>query len=76
MANAFFAHDRLDVDRLWIEYVADALDASHSLEGLHRQTRDQGLRATQPIPLYIAEGNGKRSFKDRARLLDVARGSA
>ena len=28
------------------------------------------------IPLNIAEGNGKRSRKDRSRYLDIARGSA
>ncbi|MBL8812645.1 MAG: four helix bundle protein [Planctomycetaceae bacterium] len=38
--------------------------------------RDQWLRAAQSIPLNIAEGNGKRSLKDRARFLDIARGSA
>ena len=44
--------------------------------GLHRHARDQWLRAAQSIPLNIAEGNGKRSLKDRARFWDIARGSA
>jgi four helix bundle protein len=43
------------------------------LEGLHRHARDQWLRAAQSIPLNLAEGNGKRSLKDRARFLDIAR---
>jgi four helix bundle protein len=34
------------------------------------------LRAAQSIPLNIAEGNGKRSLKDRARFLDITLGSA
>jgi len=34
------------------------------------------LRASQSIPLNIAEGNGKRSLKDQARVLDIAHGSA
>jgi four helix bundle protein len=76
MIEHFFDHDRLDVYRLSIEYVANAFDTSRSLEGLHRHARDQWLRAAQSIPLNIAEGNGKRSLKDRARFLDIARGSA
>ena len=76
MAEHLFDHNRLDVYRLSIEYVANAFDSSRSLEGLHRQARDQWLRAAQSIPLNIAEGNGKRSLKDRARFLDIARGSA
>ena len=76
MAENLFDHDRLDVYRLSIEYVAKSIDSSRSLEGLHRHARDQWLRAAQSIPLNIAEGNGKRSLKDRARFLDIARGSA
>jgi four helix bundle protein len=76
MTAQSFDHERLDVYRLSIEYVARSFDASQSLGGLHRHARDQWLRAAQSIPLNIAEGNGKRSHKDRARFLDIARGSA
>ena len=76
MTEFLFDHDRLDVYRLSIEYVANAFDTSRLLAGLHRHARDQWLRAAQSIPLNIAEGNGKRSLKDRARFLDIARGSA
>jgi four helix bundle protein len=76
MTEYLFDHDRLDVYRISIEYVANAFETSRSLEGLHRHARDQWLRAAQSIPLNIAEGNGKRSLKDRARFLDIAGGSA
>ncbi len=75
MTEYLFDHDRLDVYRLSIEYVANAFETSRSLSGIHRHARDQWLRAAQSIPLNIAEGNGKRSLKDRARFLDIARGS-
>jgi len=71
-----FDHERLDVYRLSIDYVARSFEASQPLVGRHRHARDQWLRAAQSIPLNIAEGNGKRSLKDRARFLDIARGSA
>ena len=76
MTEPIFAHDRLDVDRLSIEYVASSFSLAKDLNGLHRHTRDPWLRAAQSIPLNIAEGNGKRSPKDRNRCLDIARGSA
>ncbi|MFG0262750.1 MAG: four helix bundle protein [Novipirellula sp. JB048] len=76
MAARTFDHERLDVYRLSIVYVALSFETSQSLSGLHRHARDQWLRAAQSIPLNIAEGNGKRSLKDRARFLDIARGSA
>jgi len=38
--------------------------------------KDQLDRASTSIPLNIAEGNGKFSAKDRARFLEMARGSA
>ena len=76
MTEPIFDHDRLDVYRLSIDYVAAAFEVSKSLSGLHRHARDQWLRAAQSIPLNIAEGNGKRSLKDRARFFDIARGSS
>jgi four helix bundle protein len=52
------------------------LETTRSLAGLHRHAHDQWLRATQSIPLNIAESHGERSLKNRARFLDIARGSA
>jgi four helix bundle protein len=76
MTEPIFDHDRLDVYRLSIDYVASSFAVAKGLSGLHRHARDQWLRAAQSIPLNIAEGNGKRSLKDRNRFLDIARGSA
>ena len=76
MTEPIFDHDRLDVYRLSIEYVASSFGVAKDLNGCHRHARDQWLRAAQSIPLNIAEGNGKRSLKDRSRFLDIARGSA
>ncbi len=66
MPDNIFDHDKLDVYRLAIEYVADSFEIAKELSGLHRHARDQWLRAAQSIPLNIAEGNGQRSMKDRA----------
>jgi len=76
MTDTIFDHDRLDVYKLAVQYTADSFTAAKTLSGLHRHARNQWLRAAQSIALNIAEGNGKRSPKDRARFLDIARGSA
>ena len=76
MTEPIFDHDRLDVYRLSIDYVASSFSIASNFNGCHRHARDQWLRAAQSIPLNIAEGNGKRSLKDRSRFLDIARGSA
>ncbi len=76
MAEAIFDHDRLDVYRLSIDYAALSFAVARQLGGVHRHARDQWIRAAQSIPLNIAEGNGKRSLKDRNRSFDIARSSA
>ena len=76
MSEPISDHDRLDVYRLSIDYVGSSFNLAADLSGLDCQARHQWLRAAQPIPLNIAEGNGKRSLKDRSRFLDIARGSA
>ena len=76
MADQIFDHEKLDVYGLSIEYVGETFAVAATLSGLHRHSRDQWLRAAQSIPLNIAEGNGKRSLKDRSRFFDIARGSA
>ena len=69
-------HEKLDVYRLAIGYVAWVYEKAASLEGVHRAARDQWLRASQSIPLNIAEGNGKTADADRRRYFEIARGSA
>jgi four helix bundle protein len=69
-------HEKLDVYRLSIGYVAWVYEKSVNLSGIHRPARDQWLRASQSIPLNIAEGNGKTAEPDRRRYFEIARGSA
>jgi len=76
MTEPIFDHERLDVYRLSIDYVAFSYQIARSLNGVNRQARDQWLRAAQSIPLNIAEGNGKQSLKDKNRFFEIARGSA
>jgi four helix bundle protein len=46
------------------------------LKGIDRHARDQLLRASQSIPLNVAEGNGKGTNADRRRFFEVGRASA
>ena len=69
-------HEKLDVYRLSISYVAWVYKKTECLSGSHRYARDQWLRASQSIPLNIAEGNGKTAEADRRRYFEIARGSA
>jgi four helix bundle protein len=72
-----FDHEKLDVYRTAIEFVGwvgDLIDGP--LADCRKSAVNQLDRASTSVPLNIAEGNGKRSPRDRARYLDIARGSA
>jgi len=71
-----FDHEKLEVYKVSIEFVAWAADLIADLRSDHRNARDQLIRSSQSIPLNIAEGNGKRSPGDRRRFFEIARGSA
>ena len=71
-----FGHERLDVYRVAIEYVGWSHRLCTELKGDQRAAKDQLLRASQSIPLNIAEGNGKATDADRRRFFEIARGSA
>ncbi len=69
-----FDHERLKVYQealrfsVWASPFIDDLPAKLS-------ARDQLDRASTSIALNLAEGNGKRSYPDRCRYFDIARGS-
>lgn len=71
----YFDHEKLDVYRYSIAFCAWV---GEFLPSITQKTaaKDQLDRASTSIPLNIAEGNGKFSVKDRARFLEMARGSA
>lgn len=71
-----FGHERLDVYRAALDYVGWAYRLCERLKGQHPNAKDQLLRASQAIPLNIAEGNGKATEGDRRRYFEIARGSA
>ena len=71
-----FGHEKLDVYRLSIDYVGWVYRLCQSLKGQQANAKDQILRASQSIPLNIAEGNGKATTNDRRRYFEIARGSA
>ena len=70
-----FDHEKLDVYQEAIAFCGwvGAFIAAISAKAA---AKDQLDRASTSIPLNIAEGNGKFSAKDRARFLEMARGSA
>ena len=74
--KVIFDHEKLDVYQLSISYVASVRRDATSLKGIDRPIRDQWTRASQSIPLNIAEGNGKQSLRDKSRFFEIARASA
>jgi len=70
-----FDHEKLDVYQEaivfcgWVGEFISTISAKAA-------AKDQLDRASTSIPLNVAEGNGKFSDKDRARFLEMARGSA
>ena len=75
MTPAYFDHEKLDVYRNSIAFCAWVGDFLPAIAA-KTSAKDQLDRASTSVPLNIAEGNGKFSVKDRARFLEMARGSA
>ena len=69
-----FDHERLKVYQEALRFVVWASPLVDGLPG-KISARDQLDRAATSIPLNLAEGNGKRSYPDRCRYFDIARGS-
>jgi four helix bundle protein len=67
-----FAHEKLDVYQVSLQFAAWTFKLSTSLTGPNRHPHDQILRASQSITQNIAEGNGKRSIADRKRFFQIA----
>lgn len=73
--KVYFDHEKLDVYREAIAFCAWVGELLNEIAA-KAAAKDQLDRASTSIPLNIAEGNGKFSGKDRARFLEIARGSA
>src|SRR3954469_6080471 len=71
----YFDHEKLDVYHEAIVFCGWVGEFLTSISA-KAAAKDQLDRASTSIPLNIAEGNGKFSARDRARFLEMARGSA
>jgi len=73
--KTYFDHEKLDVYQEaiafcgWVGELLSQISAKAA-------AKDHFDRALTSLPLNIAEGNGKFSTVDRARFLEIARGSA
>ncbi len=68
------AHERLDVYHQAVTFASWAQDLTESLPP-KTPAIAQLERASTSIPLNIAEGNAKSSYRDRARYWQIALGS-
>ena len=75
-ATPYLGHEKLDVYRAGIEFLALATEVIDALQAGSGVVRDQLDRASLSIVLNIAEGAGKASIPDRRRFYTIARGSA
>lgn len=73
--KVFFDHEKLDVYRESIAFCGWAGELLATINA-RAAVKDQLERASTSIPLNIADGNGKFSERERARFLEIARGSA
>src|SRR6476619_1995727 len=73
--KTYFDHERLNVYQEAIAFCGWVGDLLNQITA-KAAAKDQLDRASTSIPLNIAEGNGKFSNADRARFLEIARGSA
>ena len=73
--KTYFDHERLDVYQEAIAFCGWVGDLLSNITA-KAAVKDQLDRASTSLPLNIAEGNGKFSTVDRARFLEIARGSA
>ena len=71
----YFDHEKGDVYQEAIGFCGWVGDFLATISA-KAAAKDQLDRASTSIPLNIAEGNGRFSVKDRARFLEMARGSA
>src|SRR5947207_414931 len=80
MDEPLFDHEKLDVYRLELEFIAWLTDLLTELKvdsaSTTREVRDQVDRAGLSAVLNTAEGNAKRQRQIRAKYFDDARGSA
>ena len=71
-----FSHERLDVYRLAVEFLALVVELLDSVPRCNAAVCDQFRRAALSIPLNIAEGAGRIGVADQARFYATARGSS